>query len=265
MRQKRRVFANEDERKEARKATIRRHYLKKKASDPEYTKKNAEKVKLSYRRHKDKKIAAKYGVTPSDIQEIMQKQGYCCAVCGHPLIETFEQFNNKPHIDHDHRTGKVRGALCYRCNMLLGYAKDNSCILKAASAYLEKHGTSNIRKGFAGLKEGKVWGETFTMLQTPLISMHRLVIKANSHCSMHLHNTKVNSFIVLSGTLFVEVEKKGYPLTDVSTLREGDIISVHPGEYHRFRTGDEPVEALEFYYPEPVSEDILRKDVGGTA
>lgn len=49
------------------------------------------------------------------------------------------------HVDHNHlccagekSCGKcVRGLLCYSCNSLLGYAKDNTEILKAAIQYLD--------------------------------------------------------------------------------------------------------------------------------
>jgi hypothetical protein len=39
-------------------------------------------------------------------------------------------------IDHDHKTGKLRGLLCHNCNVLLGHAFDNLDILVAAYSYL---------------------------------------------------------------------------------------------------------------------------------
>lgn len=42
-------------------------------------------------------------------------------------------------IDHDHTTGKIRGALCHHCNILLGNAKDDTAILQAAIQYLKTH------------------------------------------------------------------------------------------------------------------------------
>ncbi len=52
-----------------------------------------------------------------------------CGICG--------SFTRKLHIDHDHETGKVRGALCGRCNIGLGIFGDNSAGLLVALAYLE--------------------------------------------------------------------------------------------------------------------------------
>lgn len=39
-------------------------------------------------------------------------------------------------FDHNHETGKFRGWICHRCNVVLGFVKDNSELLKALSDYL---------------------------------------------------------------------------------------------------------------------------------
>lgn len=52
------------------------------------------------------------------------------------------------HVDHDHKCcpgqrscGKcVRGALCSRCNWLLGNAGDEIAVLEKAIEYLKRHG-----------------------------------------------------------------------------------------------------------------------------
>lgn len=36
-------------------------------------------------------------------------QSGCCAICGHPI-------EGWPHIDHDHKTGRIRGLLDGYCN-----------------------------------------------------------------------------------------------------------------------------------------------------
>jgi mannose-6-phosphate isomerase-like protein (cupin superfamily) len=103
------------------------------------------------------------------------------------------------------------------------------------------------------------------MLTTPLFGIHKLSILPNSRCSMHKHHFRRNDFFVISGNLKIEVEKLDYQLVDTTVLGPGDYTSIPPGEFHRFVSGDSPVEALEIYYPEPLSEsDIVRKDHGGS-
>ena len=48
-------------------------------------------------------------------QKLSDAQNACCAICGKP--ESY--FKKRLAIDHNHRTGKVRGLLCYRCNRFL--------------------------------------------------------------------------------------------------------------------------------------------------
>jgi mannose-6-phosphate isomerase-like protein (cupin superfamily) len=113
------------------------------------------------------------------------------------------------------------------------------------------------------MKAGKVWGSTTLLLKTPLIEIHRLEIEANRRCSMHKHEFKWNCFIPITGRLTIEVEKNDYALTDKTTIGPGELMTVKPNEFHRFVSGDEAVSALEIYYPEFLSEDIVRKDCGG--
>jgi len=51
-----------------------------------------------------------------------------CEICDAPA--------DPLHLDHDHATGRARGWLCFRCNSMLGLARDSGEILKRAGAYL---------------------------------------------------------------------------------------------------------------------------------
>ena len=109
---------------------------------------------------------------------------------------------------------------------------------------------------------GKVWGDTSVLIQTPLVELHKINIKAGYRCSEHKHEHKWNGFYVISGVLEIHVAKNNYDLTDITTLRAGDFTTVCPGEFHWFNCVEDCV-ALELYYPEAISEDIVRRSVGG--
>jgi hypothetical protein len=54
---------------------------------------------------------------PDVREEYLQKQDQKCGICNANLQE---EDNTNKHLDHDHVTGKVRGVLCRRCNLLEG-------------------------------------------------------------------------------------------------------------------------------------------------
>lgn len=67
----------------------------------------------------------KHGLTP----EVFKALGTACNIC---KAETQIQ------VDHDHEAKIIRGALCRRCNMGLGYFKDDPERLREAARYLER-------------------------------------------------------------------------------------------------------------------------------
>lgn len=113
------------------------------------------------------------------------------------------------------------------------------------------------------MKTGKVWGVTELMLRTPLIEVHRLTIQPHMQCSMHKHQFKWNAFYVKSGRLMIDVRKNNYDLIDRTELEAGEFMTVQPGEFHRFVTDEIGCDGIEIYYPETLSEDIIRETVGG--
>jgi hypothetical protein len=64
-----------------------------------------------------------------EYNDIFRKQGGVCAIHGEPTRSPLV-------VDHDHRTGRVRGLLCRKCNLGIGHLGDNPEIVKRASDYL---------------------------------------------------------------------------------------------------------------------------------
>lgn len=54
-----------------------------------------------------------------------------CEVCFNP-----PEMGKSLHWDHDHKTGKFRGWLCGRCNIILGLCKEVAETLEALASYL---------------------------------------------------------------------------------------------------------------------------------
>lgn len=83
----------------------------------------------------------KYGVTRAEYDALRERSGYCCECCGRHESEMPKRkhMGISLHLDHDHKTKRVRGVLCFHCNAMLGHAQDSPEILEKAIAYLKAH------------------------------------------------------------------------------------------------------------------------------
>jgi len=84
------------------------------------------------------KLWRKYGLREQDYKSLHLAQKGCCAICGKSEEGgTARRGNgNRLEVDHDHRTGRVRGLLCRECNLGVGYFRDTPALLAAASDYV---------------------------------------------------------------------------------------------------------------------------------
>lgn len=82
----------------------------------------------------------KYGVDESGFEVLWLAFKGKCAICEKDLIMPLKQQGqplNAVAIDHDHKTGNLRGLLCNACNKGLGLFKDDIRLMKSATKYLE--------------------------------------------------------------------------------------------------------------------------------
>lgn len=76
----------------------------------------------------------KYGLTRDEVNLMMEEKNHKCDICGNESDHRYGKLN----VDHCHDTGKVRGLLCFSCNVMIGQSKDSTEVLRKAIKYLEK-------------------------------------------------------------------------------------------------------------------------------
>lgn len=76
----------------------------------------------------------RYGVPDVYFEGLLEKQNGVCAICRQKC-----SLNARLSIDHDHGSGDVRGLLCKKCNLGLGYFGDDLHLLLQAAAYLREY------------------------------------------------------------------------------------------------------------------------------
>lgn len=89
---------------------------------------------------------AKYGITASEYDAILEAQGGRCAIC-----ERANGRTKKLAVDHDHELEatvgsrrSVRGLLCGPCNRMVGDARDNPAFFRQAARYLDDPPASRV-------------------------------------------------------------------------------------------------------------------------
>lgn len=109
-------------------ARARRHHHRRMKDDPSYK-----------QMKKDNYLKSRWGLTEEEYDSSYKKQK-TCAICGVLLIGGLQT-----HLDHDHKTGKIRKFLCTNCNRGLGSFHDSKEKLMKAISYLEEHSKEGTR------------------------------------------------------------------------------------------------------------------------
>lgn len=119
---------------------VKEFYIRKKVNKPFPDCKvcNKAKRRREYSAHPEKSrrwsLISKYGLTDKDYDLIWQLQGEKCALCGRTKTLNEKNFA----VDHDHRTGQIRGILCLSCNGHIGALGDTVESLEKALAYIRR-------------------------------------------------------------------------------------------------------------------------------
>jgi hypothetical protein len=112
-------------------ATERKHKEKYNKQKKIYWAKHRERLVEMQRRNM---LWSAYKITPDQWQQMFISQNGTCKIC---RVHA-SQIKKPLAVDHCHKTGKVRGLLCYHCNWLIGHAKEDVEVLQKAIEYLNK-------------------------------------------------------------------------------------------------------------------------------
>ena len=85
-------------------------------------------------RVKDYQLQYKFGISLAEYITLSEQQKGLCAICS-SVCRT----GRKLAVDHDHKTGKIRGLLCVPCNQALGQFDEDINKMKQAIEYLKKY------------------------------------------------------------------------------------------------------------------------------
>ena len=87
-------------------------------------------------------LKSRFNISVDDYNKMFLKQRGVCKICSNP--ETDKDSNGKLKwlvVDHNHKTGDVRGLLCSACNKGIGLLGDSTKVLENAIRYLKERGS----------------------------------------------------------------------------------------------------------------------------
>jgi hypothetical protein len=88
---------------------------------------------------REKSLKRLYNITLDGFDELRIKHNNKCAICGtEPGKPRAGKQKKFLEVDHDHKTGAIRGLLCSKCNTAIGLLEDEVDLLKKAIKYLNE-------------------------------------------------------------------------------------------------------------------------------
>lgn len=84
-------------------------------------------------------LMREYGITVEQYNAMEVQQGGVCAICKQPETQERNGVEYRLAVDHCHKTGKVRGLLCFKCNSAMGSFEKRDVPLANVEKYLEAY------------------------------------------------------------------------------------------------------------------------------
>lgn len=119
--------------KEKQKENSKNWSIENKEKKNEYDRQRRKRVKVDPDKKYYSSIFRKFGITEQEYKNLVQESNNCCNICDRPPYK-----GKRLHLDHDHKTGKIRGLLCARCNWYLHTVENGDNILEKIKNYLNR-------------------------------------------------------------------------------------------------------------------------------
>jgi len=103
----------------------------------------------------------------------------------------------------------------------------------------------------------KTWGDKWNIWCNDTAEVSVLDLNAKRRCSWHCHQAKYNLFFVLEGMLFIKTDD------GIAKVKQGQVFTTKPGEWHEFQTHELPAKIIEVMYVQYEPGDIEREKLGG--
>jgi hypothetical protein len=132
--------------------------------------------------HADK-LKQTYGLSTADYNAMLRQQNGACAICRQKSAERL-------CVDHCHKTRRVRGLLCRKCNTGLGCYGDDPERIAAAIAYLQARG-GNAGRAKDQARAGKNAGHPAAL---PCTGRSHLPATRGRHCAI-LQSAAIGSLL----------------------------------------------------------------------
>lgn len=86
------------------------------------------------RNYRDYHLKKTYGISLQQYNELLEKQQHSCAVCG----KHADKEKKSLAVDHNHKTGEIRGLLCSHCNYRVVGRWTDGTLLRKVVDYIEQ-------------------------------------------------------------------------------------------------------------------------------
>ena len=88
--------------------------------------------------HRRRKLWARYQIDEHIYDHMLRQANFRCMICGKRAKKRSRV--KKLSVDHCHKTKRIRGLLCLKCNRGLGTFNESAKLLERAAAYLKVFG-----------------------------------------------------------------------------------------------------------------------------